>query len=311
MTPVVPTLELSAKDLVNEYNQVLQNPTTSVYNLRATRGIPETEPFDVIKNQELESQGKNVHSFDLSGAPINSTTLQEIVALCPNMVKLSLAGCRQLNELPENFHALNNLKWLDISNTKISELDKSFCTLKALEVFIAYMTPLKSLPSEFNKLSRLKDFVLAYAPIKSLPKNFGQLNDLNRLVIEHTHLSELPEGCGRLQCRAIVLKNNQLTKLPKYLMWTNLRYLLIQGDSVFVPKHYEKYTLTRVKWPTEINPDPFAERHLPIFEEQENKAEPRQQSKSAPPSEKGTVSALSRLLDEIQKPTSTMSASST
>ncbi|TYJ36645.1 hypothetical protein E1A91_A05G321300v1 [Gossypium mustelinum] len=90
---------------------------------------------------------------------------------------LSLAGYKNINELPEDIGSLKHLRNLNLSQTSIKRLPNSLCSLYNLQALT---------------LHGCNDLV-------ELPRDMGRLINMLYLDIRETKLTRMPEGMGKLK----------------------------------------------------------------------------------------------------------------
>ncbi|KAL4352870.1 hypothetical protein GQ457_06G003780 [Hibiscus cannabinus] len=90
---------------------------------------------------------------------------------------LSLAGYKNINELPEEVGDLKHLRNLDLSKTSIKRLPNSLSTLYNLQTLTLF------------QCSKLVE----------LPEDMRRLVNMHYLDIRETHLARMPKGLGELQ----------------------------------------------------------------------------------------------------------------
>ncbi|KAF3774144.1 putative disease resistance protein [Nymphaea thermarum] len=137
----------------------------------------------------LDVDDAEVHKHNASGAanklrtllvdPYSNLPIVYIEHLTTNfkwLRVLSLRGCQNIHELPKSIEDLSLLKYLDLSNSKVTRL-----------------------PSSIGRLCNLQTLNLSYTEIEELPKEMGELCNLRYLGLDYTlRLKFVAEGLGKL-----------------------------------------------------------------------------------------------------------------
>ncbi|GAB4830247.1 hypothetical protein Ancab_019887 [Ancistrocladus abbreviatus] len=114
---------------------------------------------------------------------------------------LSLA-CYENVELPGAIGNLKQLRFLDLSFTKIRELPSAICTLYNLQaLLLRQCNDLQKLPHKMCKLISLRCLAIHGAKLEEMPKKMGELKNLQRLdmFIVGRHCRSALEELGGLQ----------------------------------------------------------------------------------------------------------------
>ena len=104
-----------------------------------------------------------------------------------------------LAAIPSSIAQLQNVKWFDLSDNKISHIPESIGRLQVLETVNLKNNQIKSIPESIGQLKNLACLYLKYNQIETIPLSIGHIYDLERLYLSHNLISYLPESIGRLQ----------------------------------------------------------------------------------------------------------------
>ncbi|TYG70679.1 hypothetical protein ES288_D05G333000v1 [Gossypium darwinii] len=108
---------------------------------------------------------------------IVSNVLMHDLLMKSSLRVLSLAGYKNINELPEDIGSLKHLRNLNLSETSVRRLPNSLCTLYNLQALT---------------LHGCSDLV-------ELPRDMGRLINMRYVDIRRTNLTRMPEGMGKLK----------------------------------------------------------------------------------------------------------------
>ncbi|KAG4201754.1 hypothetical protein ERO13_A05G298300v2 [Gossypium hirsutum] len=106
-----------------------------------------------------------------------SNVLMHDLLMKSSLRALSLAGYKNINELPDDIGSLKHLRNLNLSQTSIKRLPNSLCSLYNLQALT---------------LHGCNDLV-------ELPRDMGRLINMLYLDIRETKLTRMPEGMGKLK----------------------------------------------------------------------------------------------------------------
>ncbi|XP_045499874.1 leucine-rich repeat-containing protein 58 [Colias croceus] len=165
----------------------------------------------------------------------------------------------RIKALPSAINKFSNLKFLDISNNRLTVLPDVLknCALTSLIAKHNYLTN-ESLPKSFyeakntlkelnlsgNKLNFFPEQVLELSSLRylylggnnivNIPKDIWKLNSLRILSIGGNNIAEVPDSVGALKAlQALVLSDNQIEQLPASIANLNqLRSLLIHKNKL-------------------------------------------------------------------------------
>ncbi|VAH96293.1 unnamed protein product [Triticum turgidum subsp. durum] len=158
------------------------------------------------------SRSKYIRVLDLSGHSAKGQSAPSTVVLPSSMNQLKLiryldATGLPITSLPKNFHALQNMETLILSNSLLETLPDSICRLtKLCYLDLSGSSNLSKLPASLGKLSQLFFLNLSGCSIlqeipeliyelQKLPDNFGGLLELSFLNLSGcSKLTKLPDN---------------------------------------------------------------------------------------------------------------------
>lgn len=119
-----------------------------------------------------------------------------------------------LKIIPAEIGNLENLKFLNLDENKIS-----------------------TLPPEIGKLTNLQTLSLAGNKLSSLPDEFWQLVNIENLALHENQLTHIPAELGNfIKLAVLSLRNNKFKDLPAQIgQLPKIRMLLLQGNQ-FLPR---------------------------------------------------------------------------
>jgi hypothetical protein len=188
---------------------------------------------DTIEELQINENLEKLKELSLSYSSITMKSLNKFLAHCPNLVKLNLSGCKNINDTIEELQInenLEGLKELDLYGTSI--------TMKSLNKFLAHCPNLVklNLPGCKNindtieelqineNLEKLKELSLSYSSItmKSLNKFLAHCPNLVKLnlpgcknindTIEELQINENLEGLKELDLRGTSITMKSLNR---------------------------------------------------------------------------------------------------
>ncbi|KAL8502362.1 hypothetical protein ACS0TY_021488 [Phlomoides rotata] len=156
------------------------------------------------------SQDSNVNEFCTLYCDVDSPPI-----LCNRVVRLrvlSLAWCR-LQGVPHEMDKLIHLRWLDLSQNKLSTEDLKFIfQLYFLQTLKLSGCSLEEIPNEIGNLSHLRHLNLSINRLEELPSEIGNLKQLRHLDLHHNwHLKELPSEIGKLSFLQTIIFPDEAT----------------------------------------------------------------------------------------------------
>ncbi|CAL9111972.1 unnamed protein product [Musa acuminata var. zebrina] len=125
----------------------------------------------------------------------------------------------QILKLPEE-HQLLNLRYLNLSQTKLKKFPDPICYLgNLLTLKLAHCQQLKQLPEQIHDLGKLQVLNLAYCTkLRKLPNTITSLVNLQELDLEGCHsLIELPQGLNNMKSltELNLHRCSSLTRMPR------------------------------------------------------------------------------------------------
>lgn len=136
-----------------------------------------------------------VSRLDLSFRQIDKLPKQ--IDALQNLEILNLSY-NKLAELPWEFRNLKKLKNLNLSFNRFAEIPGVVCQLENLETLKVEANQLKKVNSGIGNLKKLKDLNLFANQILELPGEIGSLSHLSRLNLAINQLSSLPASFAKL-----------------------------------------------------------------------------------------------------------------
>ncbi|GAU22725.1 hypothetical protein TSUD_138500 [Trifolium subterraneum] len=146
------------------------------------------EEFDIFKKFENFYDFKGLRSFLPLGIWWRQSYLSKKVVddLIPSLIRLhvlSLSGYRNITMLPDSIGSLVQLRYLDLSNTRIESLPDTICNLCYLQTLIlSYCNHLVELPVHIGKLINLRHLNINWTNIKEMPIEILGLENLQILT---------------------------------------------------------------------------------------------------------------------------------
>src|SRR5262249_55751992 len=105
----------------------------------------------------------------------------------------------RLNEIRESlFAGMKKLRYLNLSENRLTRLPDSIGNLISLEELHADGNPLGALPESFSRLTALREVHLRNAGLQEVPECLRALTRLNILDLHGNHISEIPEWLSGL-----------------------------------------------------------------------------------------------------------------
>jgi Leucine-rich repeat (LRR) protein len=105
-----------------------------------------------------------------------------------------------LSELPDSIGKFKQLRYLDLTDTRIKRLPDSICKLCNLQILnLSHCDSLVALPRDLHKLINLQILNLSHC-CHALPSDVHKLINLHHLDITETKIMEMPINLGKLKC---------------------------------------------------------------------------------------------------------------
>ncbi|MDO4783431.1 MAG: leucine-rich repeat domain-containing protein [Capnocytophaga felis] len=212
------------------------------------------------KGSQLESLV--IHNFEIENFPeikkpnnvlkkleLDNNKLKTLPPSISNLVALEdFSSYNPLQELPETFSQLKNLKKLSLERTELSVFPRVIFGLNNL--FVLHISgnyernaQIKEIPDLFTQLPELKEFKVALSSLSTLPKSISTLKKLEKVVFSDNQFNDFPEALAsnpNLKFVAIdcnPLDWNKFTASIKKIKWSGLFFLNRTG---FSKKQYEE-----------------------------------------------------------------------
>ncbi|KAG8493260.1 hypothetical protein CXB51_010721 [Gossypium anomalum] len=169
-----------AKSIAGGFICRLEGSDGSCEIIERTRHLSNVQQFyDVRQKFQSLPKAKCLRAFlNVNSSYCNvSNVLMHDLFMKSSLRVLSLAGYKNINELPEDIGSLKHLRNVNLSKTSIRRLPNSLCTLYNLQALT---------------LHGCSDLV-------ELPRDMGRLIKMLYLDIRGTKLTRMPEGMGKLK----------------------------------------------------------------------------------------------------------------
>lgn len=119
----------------------------------------------------------------VGGCYLSSKVVEDLIPKLKRLRVLSLKNYRNINILPESVGSLVELRYLDLSFTKIKSLPNATCNLYNLQTLnLTRCENLTELPLDFGKLINLRHLDISETNIKEMPMQIVGLNNLQTLT---------------------------------------------------------------------------------------------------------------------------------
>lgn len=125
-----------------------------------------------------------------------------------------------LEEIPESWAELKNLKFFTISGIKCLETEgechiKGLENLQSLEVFVWNNSNLKTIPQEVFTLKNLQGLGLGFNQIQSIPSELGEMKTIRAVNFQSNQIQEFPITFYNLPAlQLIYLNENKIEEIP-------------------------------------------------------------------------------------------------
>jgi len=172
----------------------------------------------------------------------------EIFTLASTLERLDMTG-NALDALPDNFHKLEHLKVLFLSDNDFTELPSVLAKCPKLSMIGFRNNHIKSVAENALPLST-QWLILTDNEIEKLPESMGNLTELQKCMLSGNQLSSLPESMSRCHNLELLrISANQLSALPSFLLsLPKLSWLAYSGNP-FCDKHPDANTaIKEITW---------------------------------------------------------------
>ncbi|XP_045790417.1 putative disease resistance RPP13-like protein 1 [Trifolium pratense] len=146
------------------------------------------EEYDIFKKFENFYDFKCLRSFLPLGlwwrqSYLSKKVVDDLIPTLRRLRVLSLSGYRNITILPDSIGSLGQLRYLDLSNTRIESLPDTTCNLCNLQTLIlSYCYHLVELPVHIGKLINLRHLNISWTNIKEMPMEILELENLQTLT---------------------------------------------------------------------------------------------------------------------------------
>nr|XP_027102993.1 putative disease resistance RPP13-like protein 1 [Coffea arabica] len=143
--------------------------------------------YDTFHKFNLLSQTKNIRTFlPLRTAPmirLSNKFLEDALPQFMSLRFLSLSYYENIVKLPNSYSGFKQLRFLNLSSTKIKELPEWICSFYNLQtLLLSYCRELEELPENLGKLINLCCLDISGTPLKKMPPQIGRLINLQVLT---------------------------------------------------------------------------------------------------------------------------------
>ena len=177
-----------------------------------------------------------------------TTFPKEIYTLADTLVRLDMTG-NVLNALPDDFHTLQNLKILFLSDNNFTELPSVLAKCPNLSMIGFRNNQITSVPENSLPLTT-RWLILTDNALVSLPESMGDMSLLQKCMLSGNKLTTLPESmaqCHNLELLRIAV--NELRELPSFLLTLPKLSWLAYSGNPFCAKHPDVDTpLKEIVW---------------------------------------------------------------
>ncbi|RHN66164.1 putative P-loop containing nucleoside triphosphate hydrolase, leucine-rich repeat domain, L [Medicago truncatula] len=147
------------------------------------------EEYDIVKKFKIFYKFKCLRTFlpCCSWRTFNYLSKRVVDDLLPTFGRLrvlSLSKYRNITMLPDSICSLVQLRYLDLSHTKIKSLPDIICNLYYLQTLIlSFCSNLIELPEHVGKLINLRHLDIDFTGITEMPKQIVELENLQTLTV--------------------------------------------------------------------------------------------------------------------------------
>jgi hypothetical protein len=196
-------VDLSSCSLAKTPNAVAEN-LAYVHALNLSfnhfEDFPALDKFGALKRLDLSG-----NRLKRVGAGVRSLVALEELLLNGN----------QLNALPDEIGALQQLVKLDLANNRLQALPRGIGRLTRLEELNATGNPLKTVPPSIGECVALELCDMSCGELEALPEQFCYMTRLLELNLGNNKLNGLPVSIGRMTRLCVLnVSDNNLKDLP-------------------------------------------------------------------------------------------------
>jgi len=204
----------------------------------------------VIDNFAIENFPEiKMPSNVLKKLTLNKNNLKTLHPSISNLVALEdFSSGNPLQDLPETFLQLKNLKDLGLNDTEFSEFPNVIFSLNKLSVLYISgnykrVCKIKEIQDLFLQLPKLKEFGVTNASLSTIPKSISTLKNLEKVSFSNNQFSDFPEALAtnpNLQFVSFInnpLDWNKFMVSIKKIKWRGLFFINETGFSI---KQYEE-----------------------------------------------------------------------
>ena len=177
-----------------------------------------TELLDIKQIPDSIGNLTSLEECSFSGLEKEIRSLPTSIGYLENLKVLDLSNTRSLFYLPEEIGNLKRLEKLHLSHSCIDSLPESIGGMSSLTMLDLTGTGIELLPSSFHRLKSLKQLILNNSALCCLPEKIGDLQNLEFLALSYTYISELPSSMEQLQnLKMLGLSGTDLPEFPEWI----------------------------------------------------------------------------------------------
>ena len=198
----------------------------------------------IIKNERIDlNQFLDIDSIvyiECTKTQIN--TIPEDLRAWNNLKVLSLND-NELDTIPKGLGTLNNLEVLNLSKNNISKVPIELTNINNLKILSFLDNNLDNIPEKLSDLKNLESLNLIGNNISKIPKELGSLDKLKKLSLSYNKIDTIPKEFGKLSnLEKLELTNNNINKVPKELgSLGKLKNLSLSYNKIdTIPKEFGK-----------------------------------------------------------------------
>lgn len=228
-------------------NKILQKIIDEAVQLE----VLEIDNFAIENFPEIKKPNHHLKKLSLV-----QNSLKALPLSISNLIALEdFRSSNPLQDIPETFSQLKNLKELALSDAEFSEFPKAVFGLDKLAVLYISGNPkgnarIKELPDLFQQLPELREFGVTNASLSALPKSFSALKKLEKVSLSSNQFDDFPEVLAANPNLQFVpftdnpLKWDKFIASIKKIRWRGLFFL---NETGFTKKQYEEIQKILVK----------------------------------------------------------------